>query len=253
MRPALVQPQVVRPAPSLRPTLRVVPEPVAPPERPVSIIVTIALVVLAMLVGVTGGYVWQHRAVADSEAMVSALQGDVIRLEGQLGVQEGRMAESQRVVLSQQELIQGLRTRNANLHLRYQIAVGNELAAQQALAESQAQLQAANETVQTMVGPQLADGTYVGYLMAVGSSAVASSPGDRPGEDGSRPGSRERASGLADGRDLSDGLRGGPEPAALPPAGHLARPVGAPVREPGVLGRSGHPRPVPHHRERRRS
>lgn len=169
MRPALVQPQVVRPAPSLRPTLRVVPEPVAPPERPVSVVVTIALVVLAMLVGVTGGYVWQHRAVADSEAMVSALERDVTRLELQLAVQQGRMAESQRVVLSQQQFIQGLRTRNANLHLRYQIAVGNELAAQQALADSQAQLQAANETVQTMVGPQLADGTYVGYLMAVGS------------------------------------------------------------------------------------
>jgi len=83
--------------------------------------------------------------------------------------QEGRTAASQRMILSQQELIGGLRTRNANLHMQYQIAVGNEQAAQQELAQSQAQLQAANETVQTLVGPQLADGIYVGYLMAVGA------------------------------------------------------------------------------------
>jgi hypothetical protein len=90
--------------------------------------------------------------------------------------QEGRAAASQRVILSQQELIAGLRGRNAALYMQYQIAVGNEQiavgneqAAQQALAQSQAQLQAANETVEPLVGPQLADGTYPGYLMAVGS------------------------------------------------------------------------------------
>jgi hypothetical protein len=131
--------------------------------------VTIALVVLSMLVGVTAGYVWQHRLVTASDTSIAALQADVVRLEGQLGVQEARFAASQRLVLGQQEFIQGLRTRNANLHMRYQIAVANEQAAQQALADSQAELQVANETVRTMVGPQLADGTYVGYLMAVGS------------------------------------------------------------------------------------
>jgi hypothetical protein len=169
MRPSLVQSQVLRPSPPPRPVLRVVPEPEAPPERRVAFMVTIALVVLAMLVGATAGYVWQHRLMTDRDASIAALQVDLIRLGDQLGVQEGRMAESQRVVITQQEFIQGLRTRNANLHLRYQIAIGNEQASQQALLQSQAELQAANETVRTLVGPQLADGTYVGYLMAVGS------------------------------------------------------------------------------------
>ena len=168
MRPSLVEPQVVKPAPPRR-TLRVVPEHVAPPERRFALIATIVLVVLAMVVGVTAGYVWQHRLVTARDASIVALRGDVIRLADQLGVQVGGFAASRRLVLIQQELIAGLRTRNANLHLRYGIAVGNEQTAQQALAQSQTELEAANHTAQTLVGAPLADGTYVGYLMAVGS------------------------------------------------------------------------------------
>jgi len=167
MRASSVQPLVVKPAPP-RPMLRVAPEPVAP-QRGLSRAAVIGLVIFAMLVGATGGYAWQHRLVTDRDARIGALQRDVTRLGGQLTLQEGKVAVAQQTVLNQQELMRGLQTRNAALRTQYQIAVGNGQAAQQALAQSQAQLLAANETVRTMVGPPLADGSYVGYLIAVGS------------------------------------------------------------------------------------
>jgi hypothetical protein len=133
-----------------------------------SLVVVIGLIIFAMLVGVTGVYVW-HGLVTDRDARIATLQRDVVRLGDQLRVQDGKVAVAQQTVLYQRDLIGGLTTRNGALRMQYQIAAGNAQAARQALAQSQAKLQVANQQLQTMVGPTLADGTYIGYLMAVGS------------------------------------------------------------------------------------
>ena len=112
---------------------------------------------------------WQHSMVADRNLTITALERGMADVNARLGFQEAKVAATQQMVLTQDQLIQNLQIRNASLRMRYGIAVGNERAAEQALADSQAQLQAANHTVQTLVGAPLADGQYVGYLMAVGS------------------------------------------------------------------------------------
>jgi len=167
MRTSSVQPLPVRPSPP-RPILRVAPEPMAPPTRQVPLAAAIGLVVLALLLGAAGMY-WQHASVTDRNLTTAALVRGVNSLNAQLGVQEAKVAATQQMVLTQDQLMQDLQIRNAALRMRYGIAIGNERAAEQALATSQAELQAANHTVQTLVGAPLADGSYVGYLMAVGS------------------------------------------------------------------------------------
>ena len=167
MRPSPVLPHDVSPV--QRPTLRVVPEPVAPPEGRGRSIAIIGFIVLVVLAGMGGVYVSQHDLVTQRDATIATLQSDVAGLQAQVTDQQGSAAVAQQTVLNQQQVIAGLRTQNATLQMEYQIAVGNERTTQQALAQSQAQLQAANQTVQTLVGAPLADGTYVGYLMAVGA------------------------------------------------------------------------------------
>lgn len=178
------------PAPSpTRPTLRVAPEPQGRPPRQVSLLVTIGLVAVAMVLGLIGTY-WQHSLVTDQDATIAALQTQVAGLTGQVQAMEGELATAQQAVVTQDRQIESLRAVNEELRLRYQVLLGDEQAAQGAAAQTQAELQAANEqlaatqaelqttqdelaaanaTIQTMVGAPLADGTHVGYLMAVGS------------------------------------------------------------------------------------
>ena len=168
MRPSSIVHEEVRPQ-RARPTLTVVPEQVPPERRQVPLLTAVVAAVVAVLLGVTSMYMWQHGLVTDRNATIVTMRGDASQMADQLAIEQGRVAVAHQVIASQQTQNVALRARSRMLLKRYRIAVGNQVAAERALAQSQAQLQAANHTVQTLVGSPLADGTYVGYLMAVGA------------------------------------------------------------------------------------
>jgi hypothetical protein len=72
MKPSLVVHQHVSPEP--RPTLRVVPEPVAPPEGRGRSIAIIGFIVLVVLAGMGGVYVSQHDLVTQRDATIATFR-----------------------------------------------------------------------------------------------------------------------------------------------------------------------------------
>jgi hypothetical protein len=129
-----------------------------------------AAVIVAIILSSGAMYVWQHGQETDQAGRAALLQAQVARAQAdvaRLRTQAGSYAEE---IGALEQHIYGLRAVSKDLRAQLRGASRQQRGLARELVSVRTQLGEANQRLNTLVGPPLADGSYVGYLLAVGAS-----------------------------------------------------------------------------------